>query len=428
MRKNILLIVALLAGGSLLLLLPGCLKDKVTKTYTLITPVYTLKTSFLGSINGNTAQPIGTIGRIYTKDQFIYLNEPDKGIHVIDNSDPTHPKQIAFFNIPGNSDLAIKGNTLYADMYRELLAIDISDPRHINVTGMTANAFPDRYYGVPGYTTVNNGMVVDSSLILTGYVKRDTTMNTAAPKNLYANGSVVFFDPSYALASSSNSNAGSGTGVAGSMAAMVLLNNHLFTISEPHSLAIMDVTNPPNPGPVTTFSAGYDLETIYPFQNKLFLGSKEGVFIFDVSNPTQPVKLSVFSHGTSCDPVIADNNYAYVTLHTGTSCGGASNELDVLDVKDLQSPTLVKTYPMTKPQGLSKDNNLLFVCDSLAGVKLYDAANPASLQLLTQLPTGGANATDVITGNGHLLVIAGGALYQYDYSNTQNIRLLSTLK
>src|SRR5436309_14397061 len=118
MRKNISTSLSLLIGAMLLLILPGCFKDKITKTYTVITPVYTLKTSFLGSINGNPAQPIGTIGRIYTKDQFIYLNEPDKGIHVIDNSDPTHPKQIAFFNIPGNEEMAIKGNTLYADMYR----------------------------------------------------------------------------------------------------------------------------------------------------------------------------------------------------------------------------------------------------------------------------------------------------------------------
>jgi hypothetical protein len=82
---------------------------------------------------------------------------------------------------------------------------------------------------------------------------------------------------------------------------------------------------------------------------------------------------------------------------------------------------------MTKPEGLSKDNNLLFVCDSTAGVKLYDAVNPASLQLLTQIPTGGINATDVIAADQRLFIIAGGNLYQYDYSDTKNIRLLSTL-
>lgn len=428
MRKNISNKLGLLAGGLLLVLLPGCFKDKITKTYTVIRPVYSLKASFLGAINGNPAQPIGTIGRIYTKDNFIYLNEPDKGIHVIDNSDPSHPKQIAFFNIPGNEEIAIKGNTLYADMYRELLAIDISNPQHIKVTGMTANAFADRYEGIAGYTSVNNGVVMDSSLILTGYVTKDTTMNTAAPSTIYYGGGPIFFaDPTFFSANSSSSNAGSATGVAGSMAKMVLLNNFLYTISEPHSVAILDVSNTSLPGAVSSVFAGLDLETIYPFQNKLFLGSKEGVYILDVSNPTQPVKQGAFTHGNACDPVIADEHFAYVTLHTGTSCGGTTNELDVVDVHDLQNPVLVISYPMTKPEGLSKDNNLLFVCDGSIGVKLYNAGSPASLQLLTEIPTGGTEATDVIAANQHLLVIAGGSLYQYDYSDTKNIRLLSTL-
>ena len=425
MGKNISNTLSLLAGGMLLLLLPGCFKDKITKTYTVITPVYSLKTSFLASINGNPTQPIGTIGRIYTKDQFIYLNEPDKGIHVIDNSDPTHPKQIAFFNIPGNEEIAVKGNTLYADMYRELLAIDISDPQHIKVTGMTPNAFPDRYDGVAGYTVVNNGVVMDGSLILTGYVTKDTTMNTAAPTNIYGGGPIFFADPTFFSANSAN--VGPANGVAGSMAKMVLLNNFLYTISEPHSIAIFDVSNTSSPAPASAAFAGLDLETIYPFQNKLFLGSKEGVYILDVSNPMQPVRQGVFAHGNACDPVIADENFAYVTLHAGTSCGSNSNELDVVDVHDLQNPVLVISYPMTKPEGLSKDNNLLFVCDGSIGVKLYDAGNPASLQLLTQIPTGGTEATDVIAANQHLFVIAGGSLYQYDYSDTKNIRLLSTL-
>ena len=358
MRKNHSPARFLLAGGCLLLLLlPGCFKDKVTKTYTMVFPVYTLKTTFLGSINGSPAQPIGTIGKIDLKDKFIYLNEPEKGIHVIDDSDPTHPKQVAFLNIPGNEDLAIKGNTLYADMYRELVAIDISDPQHVRVTGMTANVFPDRYEDTPGYTGIYNGMVIDSSVLLTGYTRRDTTMNTDAPRSIYAGGPILYFDPVFFSASSSStgSNAGSGTGVAGSMAKMVILTNFLYTISDSHDLSILDVSNAASPGPAKPFFAGYDLETIYPFQNKLFLGSKEGVFIYDISNPTQPAKQGVFTHGNACDPVIADENYAYVTLHAGTSCGGASNELDVVNVQDLQNPVLVKTYPMTKPEGLSKD-------------------------------------------------------------------------
>ncbi len=415
----------LLTGGFLLLLLSGCFKDKVTKSYTIVRPVYTLKTTVLGNIKGSPTQSIDTIGRLYLKDPFIYLNEPEKGIHVIDNSDPAHPRQTAFLNIPGNEEIAIKGNTLYADMYRDLLAIDISNPSNVNVTGTAHNVFLDRYEGLGGYMTVNNGVISDSSLIITGYITKDTSFSTDAPKSL--GGGLVYYTPfngTYTLASSS-SGGGSGTGIAGSMAKMVLTNNYIYTISERHSLGVVDATNTPSPALKNTVYAGYDLETIYPFNDKLFLGSQEGVYIYDISSPGNPVSAGTFTHGRACDPVVADGNYAYVTLHAGTTCGGASNELDVVDVQNLQTPSLIKTYPMTKPGGLCKDNNLLFVCDGAEGVKLYDASDPSNLLFITQI--GQTTASDVIAVNQHLYVTTTSGLYQYDYSNIHDIRLLSFL-
>ncbi|HTI10871.1 MAG TPA: hypothetical protein VL832_20010 [Puia sp.] len=426
MRKITPFIRTLLMGAGILLVLPGCFKDKITQSYTIITPVYTLKTTVLANLNGSPSQPIDSIGRIYIKDQFIYLNEPDKGIHIIDNSNPAQPVQVAFLNVPGNREMAVKGNTLYADMYRDLLAIDISDPHHINVTGTSHDIFMDRYDGIGGYTSVNNGMITDSNVMLTSYIRKDTVLKTTAPKSLYPGG-IYYYAPSpgyNALSSSSSGGSNSGNGLAGSMAKLVLLNNYMYTLSEPHSLAILNVTNAPKPVFMSTFMAGFDLETIYPFNDKLFLGSQEGVYIYDVSNPGNPTKLSTFTHGRACDPVVADGNYAYVTLHSGTYCGGASNELDVLNVQDLLNPTLAASYPMTSPQGLCKDNNLLFVCDGSAGIKLYDATNPAALKLLSHIDI--TSAADLIASNQRLLVIANGKLYQYDYSNTQNIRLIST--
>lgn len=425
MRKYTLRMFAVLTGSGLLFLLPGCLKDKVTKTYTIVTPVYTTKSTVIANINGSASEPIGSIGRIYIKDQFIYLNEPDKGIHIIDNTNPASPRQIAFLNIPGNQEVAIKGNTLYADMYRDLMAIDISDPHQIKVTGTAHEVFLDRYEDMTGYTTVNGGIIVDSSYMLTGYVKRDTTLVTNAPeKEMHY---IMYNSPYYytlASAASSSSTSNSGSGIAGSMAKMVLMNNYLYTISEPHQLGIVDVSNTPVPKKLSSSFAGFDLETIYPFNDKLFLGSQEGMYIYDVSNPTQPTAMGTFTHGRACDPVVADGSYAYVTLHSGTWCGGSSNELDVVNVQNLLQPVMTGTYPMTSPQGLCKDNNLLFVCDAGSGIALYDAGNPAALKLLTHLDI--EFATDLIAINQRLFAIADGKLYQYDYSDVRNIRLIST--
>jgi hypothetical protein len=423
MKKTVRLAwVSLLAGAALLTLPSGCSKGIKTQTYTLYRPVYSSMPSVLASINGNPSQPIDSAGKLYVRGQYIFLNELDKGIHVFDNSDPSHPVQTAFLAIPGNQDIAIKGNTLYADMYKDLLAIDISNIHQVKITGKSPNLFSARTW-VNGYSTS------DSTKIITDWIRKDTTVvivPAARPRNSPNNGGCcMFFDAAVPGVSNAAAASSSTTGTAGSMAAMVLINNYLYVISEPHSLGIVNVTDAPNPSLVYTMPAGFDLETIYPFRNQLFLGSAEGVFMFDLSNPAQPLRTGTFSHGRACDPVIADGNYAYVTLHAGTSCGGASNELDVLNVQDPSAAQTVRNYPMTSPQGLSKDGNLLFVCDGTSGVKVFDAQDPANLRQLTT--SGDSRAYDVIASGQRLLVVADKGLYQYDYSNPSSLKLLSFL-
>jgi len=74
-----------------------------------------------------------TQGKIYIKDQTIYVGDVNRGIHIIDNSDPTYPKKVAFMQIYGNHDIAIKGNILYADNIDDLVAIDITDSKNPKV-------------------------------------------------------------------------------------------------------------------------------------------------------------------------------------------------------------------------------------------------------------------------------------------------------
>jgi hypothetical protein len=163
----------------------------------------------------------------------------------------------------------------------------------------------------------------------------------------------------------------------------------------------------------------WNIETIYPFKDKLFIGSNAGMFIYDIANPASPRSLGQFAHARACDPVIADDNNAYVTLHDGTPCGGFNNQLDVVNISNLVAPVLVKTYAMTNPHGLAKDNNLLFLCDGRDGLKMYDVANPSNIVLKKQVT--GLETYDAIAWNNNLLVVAKDGLYQYDYSNPLNL-------
>jgi hypothetical protein len=170
---------------------------------------------------------------------------------------------------------------------------------------------------------------------------------------------------------------------------------------------------------------GWGIETIYPFRDKLFIGSTSGMFIYDITNPSNPAAMGQFSHVRSCDPVIADDDYAFVTLRSGTTCQGFNNQLDILDIKYLSSPTLLKTYQMTNPHGLSKDGNLLFICDGKDGLKIYDCTNLNDLQLVKRFKE--LNTYDVIAMNGIAILVAEDGLYQFDYTNKNNIRMISRI-
>jgi hypothetical protein len=127
----------------------------------------------------------------------------------------------------------------------------------------------------------------------------------------------------------------------------------------------------------------------------------------------------------SCDPVIADDDYAYVTLRTGSSCFGNANQLEILQLNSFTNPTLVKSYSFTNPHGLSKDGNVLFICDGIDGLKIYDAADVSNLKLLKQFS--GLETYDVIAYNHIALLVAKDGLYQYDYSDVNNIHLISKI-
>ena len=87
-------------------------------------------------------------GKIYFKDQYMYINEYQKGIHVVDLSDPANPALKAFIKIPGNVDMAIKDNMLYADSYIDLVLIDISNPEQPNEVKRIEEMFE---YVIPPY-------------------------------------------------------------------------------------------------------------------------------------------------------------------------------------------------------------------------------------------------------------------------------------
>jgi hypothetical protein len=380
-------------------LLQSCLKDKITHTYTILTPIYQSKDEVLANIKSNTPEKIKSPGKVFLYGNYIFLNEVDKGVHIIDNTDPKNPIPKAFIDIPGNLDIAVKGNVLYADMYQDLLAIDVSNPLKVKLLKTIPDIFPERSY--------TNGFVADPSRVIVGWSKRDTTVDAELPYGNYLAYSVV------PKALSATANAAAAKGLSGSMARFTIVNDYLYAVDH-HTLRSVSISNAADPVLRNAINAGWDIETIYPFENTLFLGSMGGMFIFDISQPENPVNKGSFVHARACDPVITDGNYAYITLREGTNCGATVNELEVVNVKNLQVPYFIRNYSLTNPFGLAMDNNELFVCDGTDGLKMYDISNPLKLTLKKHIE--GLHTYDAIAWNNNLIVVAGDGLYQFDYS------------
>jgi hypothetical protein len=297
-----------------------------------------------------------------------------------------------------------------------VVVFDISQPTNVVPVKFLDNVIKDknRYW----YTSSTNP---DSIRVVVGYSVRDTTVDRSQYRRwstcancMYAQADLksVFYTTAPQV------------GVGGSMARFTIVNDYLYAVSssELYSISIIE---PAVPQLTATKNMGWNIETIYPFRDRLFIGSRTGMFVYSLANPAIPTQLSQFNHATSCDPVIADDNYAYVTLRAGTTCNGTINQLDVLDISNLSAPVLRKTVPMSNPYGLSKDGNLLFICDGKEGLKLYDATEPAAPQLTKHIS--GLETFDVIAFGGNAIVVAKDGLYQFTYSNGAALSQISKL-
>ncbi len=403
-----------------LLSVSSCQKDvcKDTFRYTIYTPIFASAAAVRAQFKSEASRAIESPGKIYLYGNYIFLNELNKGIHIIDNSNPEAPDNFAFINIPGNVDMAVKGNILYADSYMDLLAIDISDPHQVKERKRLQGVFPSRVYR--DYVATGDSILID-------YTTRDTIVEQPCHNDFF-----IFRDASpgvFALNSTSSSGGSNQSatmaalGKGGSMARFALLNDYLYTVDYSR-LNIFDIQNPVAPEKQDALYLFDVVETIFPYQGNLFIGSQSGMYIYSLENPAHPARKGAFGHIRSCDPVVAQDTTAYVTLRGGSTCGGFTNQLDVLNITDLSNPVLLKSYPMSSPYGLGIDGKHLFVCEGSNGLKFLDASDPQNITFLAQVPV---EAFDVIPHNQVLLVTAKDGLYQYDYSNLQAPRLLSKI-
>ena len=390
-----------------------------TVTYTRATGVYGDLDEIRQTSLVTESQEIINPGKIFVADNLLLIGEENEGIHVVDNSDPENPQNSLFINVPGNKEFYVYDNNIYAESYYDMLKIDISQINQPQLVSRVENAFVGEFQDPQGQTLL--GFTFEE---VTEKLSRDDEFFRIVQQN-----EILYFDfqdrliPESAVPASF---AGNSNQAIGSVNRIAYNNGHVYVISR----SILTTFNDNGVlEKVSSEYAGWQMETIYPYEDLLFIGTQNSMQIMGLEDPDQPTYVSEFQHADSCDPVYpVDDNVAYVTLRTGDigNCPGDVNAIVVVDITTIQNPRPTQEIAMESPFGMTMIGDDLFVGEGQYGLKQFDASNRRNL-VLKQWDES-IEAYDVIphpTRTDIVLIAGPEGLSQYSVNTNNSFELLS---
>jgi len=368
-------------------------------------------------------------GKISYYNGYLYISKPGKGIHIINNQHPEMPQKVGYIELLGNADLSVHNNILYADSYVDLVWFDVTNPALPELKGRLENVFPgalpfvDNEFGIDKEMSDSDK---NKGKIIVGWEKVKRTVSMNDNKGWFwkwLKGEDLAL-PEINLDTNNGENS-----IKGSKPVFSLNGSWLYVIIN-NKLHTFDVKNqrPELVGKIV--SLGYNIDTIYSNGTSIFLGTPTCMPVYSVKDPINPIHQATISNITSCNPFVVNDEVAYITFSSGNACNQSMNKLIVIDISDLSStqanPEIIKTISLTSPQGLAVDNHNLFVCDN--GLKVFDINDIDIIDERSPEYFKDYKGYEVLLFNNVLMMIADDGIYQYDYSDIQNIRKLSVLE
>lgn len=377
-----------------------------------------------------TAIPYEEMGKLYFYNNTLFVNQPKEGVHVLDVSDPANVQKTKFIHLPGNIDISIQNNILYADLYSALVEVDISDLSNDNVTvGNTKTAVFD-YDPYGAAWELINAYKVDNDyyprleyqeldkikgLGETVFVSGITYNGTKCSCDYLYRDDMVFLESTAADTSTAGSPK---RGQGGSLARFKVVDDYLYGLTQ-QAIKIFRINDDGSLSNWSSVSVDWGIETLYRLGDLLFIGSNTGMFIYDIEDPGNPTFVSEYEHFRACDPVVAEGDYAYVTLRsTNDWCANNVNQLQIIDITNIFEPVQVGTYNMFAPYGLAVRGDRVFVCDAASGIKIVDVSdktNPRVVQFIEDY-----DARDVILLDNTAYVVTTAGIVIYDVTDFDN--------
>ncbi len=423
MKQNISLSIATLL---LIVIAASCIKSTSSKKFKIYTPQFEAKSTYLQKIKKQEPKAVTKIGKhILYKNYMLVSSINQDGIHVFDVANPASPQNIGFINIPYNDNITIKNDIMYANSGPDLLVLTIANNMEVSVVNYINKINANYYY-------YNYYQLSDSSKIVYAFAERDTVIKSEYSnynaggsfiEDLMGNNKMATFSATGNVSNTTSS--GGGASIAGSMAMFVTVADNMYIVNR-NSMLTFNLNHIDGITQISKLTLTNNVETIYPFKDKLFIGTTTGMLVYGLAAGTGiPSFISNFLHAQSCDPVVTDGDYAYVTLRSGTICNSTLNQMDIVDVKDITKPKLVKSYTLSNPFGLCKQDKYVYICDNNAGVKIYDVTDPNNATLVKTLNID--NTRDVFVYNNVAYIGTTESILLYDVTNTSAPKKLSSI-
>ncbi|GGF75292.1 LVIVD repeat-containing protein [Wenyingzhuangia marina] len=213
-------------------------------------------------------------------------------------------------------------------------------------------------------------------------------------------------------------------GQGGSLATFTLKGDYLYTVdnSKLNSFLISG-NHQENPAFVDAVTVGFGIETLSGFGDNLFIGSSSAMYIYNLENPERPKFKSISRHFRACDPVIANQNNAFVTVRSGNRCGGDINQLKIYDIIDVENPILLLDKTLVEPKGMALYDQYIFVADT--AIRVYDISKIESGEI-SFVKKIDVFVNDLIIRENHLFAIGDSGVYQYDLENSTGLEITTT--
>lgn len=355
-----------------------------------------------------TSPPPVRFAKMYLYDHTLYVSELTRGVRQLDISVPQSPVDRGLITIQGNHDMALQTTgdgrrILYADSHADLVVLDVSNPSTPLTVDTLRNIFGQAFtmrWGDDVFLRQWEGAQVRR----VGGMEGCMGCSETSVYEPISGPDIVAFD---------GGTRGSTTGRGGSMARFTIVDNCLYCVDY-NQLYVFDIEDPTKPRFVNRVHIGWGIETIFPYNDYLFIGGQNGMYIYSKTDPRNPRFISTYEHVRACDPVVVEGSLAYVTLRGGTRCGTVVSALHILDVADLFKPKLLKSHPLPQPIGLDVRNKIAYVCDDSVGVYILDTNNLNDIRELARITD--KRGYDTILHNDVLIVVSPDAVSFYNAS------------